>query len=163
MERLRALLRQIYFEDNAAVGRRASRVFSLVRKASSLVPHLVAFTHFNFGSAFPASPSRTLHPRPSSPAPRTALGVGRRDEFAREVTLFEGWSDPQGELGLPFSDDSFLAIEVGDVLGHVPDAVFALKELYRVAAPGARESASPAPFLFVATPCLAISRCDLAA
>jgi predicted SAM-dependent methyltransferase len=140
MESLRALLRQLYFEDNPALGRRASRVASLGRKTAALLPHLVAFSHFNFGSAFPAPPSRSLEPKPRAVALLPILGVGRRDEFERSVTLFEGWCHPgEGdERGLPYADGSCLAIEVGDVLGHVPDAVFALRELHRVAAPGAR-------------------------
>ncbi|HKQ72070.1 MAG TPA: hypothetical protein VJT73_22150 [Polyangiaceae bacterium] len=140
MSRLRELFKQLYFEDNPAFGRRAPRVFSMGQKAVALVPHLLAFTHFNFGSAFPVQPSRLLVPRPREVAPLPLLRVGDREELAGLAPLFEDWSAPSEhtERGLPYSDNSFLAIEVGDVLGHVPDALFALKELHRVAAPGAR-------------------------
>ncbi|MBV8602185.1 MAG: methyltransferase domain-containing protein, partial [Candidatus Eremiobacteraeota bacterium] len=44
------------------------------------------------------------------------------------------------ELSLPFADDTFSALECGDVLRYLPEPLAFMQELHRVSAPGATAS-----------------------
>jgi SAM-dependent methyltransferase len=115
MSRIRELLYHLRFERMH--GRTAP--FALLRKLMMLIPNAAAFALFNFGSAFPRWRGRPVEAAPRDPAAVPLLRV--------EAPL----------RGLPLSDSVTEAVELADI-DLVDDLVFAMREIHRVARPGAR-------------------------
>jgi hypothetical protein len=96
-----------------------ARRFPLLRKLARLLPDAFALSLFNYGSSFGAASTPAI-PAPSTPAPIAHLAI-----------------DTWPEHGLPYSD-SVVGGAVFSAYEFVADPLFAMRELHRVCAAGAR-------------------------